>query len=287
MPRYCGKEWLDEDLGRIRDLLEREAQASRMRLSRLLCELFDWRAANGSLKEMSARVAMLAMHRDGLIELPPPRRARPGSYRLVPTPESDPQPLWRGSVSDLKALTIVPVGPGLPLRRWNEFVGRYHYLSYQMLPGAQMRYFILDGERLLGAMGFGAAAWKVAPRDRFIGWSSAERVRGLQRIVGQARFLILPWIRCRNLASKTLAMVARRLGEDWEARYGFRPALLETFVDTTRFHGTCYQAANWLKVGHTQGRGKLDRDHQFSQPVKSIWLKPLVQDFRRQLTGPS
>ena len=258
-----------------------------MRLSRLLCELFDWRAPNGKLKEMSARVAMLAMHRDGLVELPPPRRAQPARYRLVPTAECDPQPPWRGSVNDLEALELVPVQRGHPLRRWNELVGRYHYLGYQMLPGAQIRYFLLDGARLLGAMGFGAAAWKLAPRDRFIGWGPAERERGLHRIVGQSRFLIVPWIQCHNLASKALAMAARRLGEDWQARYGFRPALLETFVDTTRFRGTCYRAANWLEVGRTQGRGKLDRHHQVSQPVKSIYLKPLVRDFRARLKAPA
>lgn len=258
-----------------------------MRLSRLLCERFGWRAPNGKLKEMSARVAMLAMHRDGLIELPPPRRAPPTRYRLVPTAEGDPQPPWRGSVNELEALKLMPVARGRALRRWNELVGRYHYLGYQMLPGAQIRYLILDGARLLGAMGFGAAAWKLAPRDRFIGWGPTERERGLHRIVGQSRFLILPWIQCQNLASKALAMAAKRLGEDWQARYGFRPALLETFVDTTRFHGTCYRAANWLEVGRTQGRGKLDRHHQVSQPVKSIFLKPLARDFRAQLKAPA
>jgi hypothetical protein len=150
-----------------------------------------------------------------------------------------------------------------------------------------MRYFILDGERVLGAMGFGAAAWTVAPRDHFIGWTPPERERGLHRIVGQSRFLILPWIHCRNLASKSLSLVTQRLVGDWEQCYGFRPVLLETFVDTTRFHGTCYQASNWLPVGHTQGRGKLDRYATFGVPVKRIWLKPLAPDFRQRLKEPA
>lgn len=287
MPSYCGRAWTDEELGRIRGLLARESDASRLRLSRLLCEFFDWRAPNGKLKEMSARVAMLAMHRDGLIELPPPRRAPPQRYRLVPTAECDPQPPWRGAVGDLRALAIVPVEGQRMRRCWNEFVGRYHYLGYPMLAGAQLRYLIRDGARVLGAMGFGAAAWKLAPRDRFIGWTPAQRERGLHRIVGQSRFLILPWIQCQNLASKALALAVRRLGEDWQAHYGFRPALLETFVDTTRFRGTCYRAANWLEVGHTQGRGKLDRTHQFAQSVKRIYLKALARDFREQLKAPS
>lgn len=287
MHRYCGKAWSQEDIGKIRDLLRREAHACRARLSRLVCEIFDWRGANGKLKEMSCRVAMLKMHRAGLIELPPPRRERPSSYRAVATPEGDAQPDWTGSLSDLNNLKMELVQRGAPLRRWNELVGRHHYLGYTMLPGAQLRYFILDGERVLGAMGFGAAAWKVAPREQFIGWNPEERERGLHLIVGQSRFLILPWIHCQNLASKTLAMVAERLPDDWQARYGFRPVLLETFVDTTRFHGTCYKASNWINVGNTQGRGKLDTARNFREPVKSIWLKPLRADFRRCLKEPA
>ncbi len=286
MHRYCGKAWSDEDLGKIRDLLKREAHASRMLLSRLVCEMFEWRGPNGKLKEMSCRVAMLKMQRDGLIELPPPRWGRPVSYQIVMTPESDPQPEWSCCISDLRDLKVALVRRGPPLRHWNALVGRHHYLGYTMLPGAQMRYFIMEGERVLGAMGFGASAWKVAPRDNFIGWTPEERKVGLHLIVGQSRFLILPWIRCQNLASKSLAMVAERLPEDWEARYGFRPVLLETFVDTTRFRGTCYKASNWINVGNTQGRGKLDRYSEFREPVKSIWLKPLRADFRRWLKEP-
>jgi hypothetical protein len=285
--RYCGKEWSRDDIGKIRDLLTQETDASRMRLSRLVCEAFEWRGPNGKVKEMSCRVAMLKMQRDGLIDLPSPRRERPGSYRVVRTPDSDPEPDWACSLSDLADLKMVLVHRGPALRRWNEFVGRHHYLSYKMLPGAQMRYFIMDGERVLGAMGFGAAAWKVAPRDNFIGWTAQERERGLDRIVGQCRFLILPWVHCQNLASKSLAMVIRRLPGDWEECYGLRPVLLETFVDTTRFHGTCYKASNWLHVGNTKGRGKLDRYSAFSEPVKSIWLRPLSADFRQRLKEPT
>jgi len=280
MHRYCGKAWSDEDLDKIRDLLRREAHASRLRLSRLVCEIFDWRGANGKLKEMSCRVAMLKMQRNGLIELPPPRQKRPSGYRVVMTPDSDPQPDWVGTLGDFTDLKMVLVARGGPLRLWNALVSRHHYLGYTMLPGAQLRYFIMDGERVLGAMGFGAAAWKVAPRDNFIGWNPPERERGLHLIVGQSRFLILPWIHCQNLASKSLAMVAKRLPEDWKARYGFKPVLLETFVDTTRFHGTCYKASNWINVGNTQGRGKLDRYCEFRESVKSIWLKPLQAQFR-------
>lgn len=285
MHRYCGKHWTAEDINQIRELIESRRDASRARLSQLVCELFEWRRPNGKLKEMSCRVAMLRMERDGLLKLPAPRQGGPINYRIVESPDSDPQPEFNCLLGDLRALEIRQVERGTHLRRWNEFVGRHHYLGYKMLPGAQIRYFIMDGERVLGAMGFGAAAWKVAPRDNFIGWSHEERERGLHLIVGQSRFLILPWVRCQNLASKTLSLVSRRLPGDWESLYGFSPVLLESFVDTTKFHGTCYKASNWVNVGNTQGRGKLDRYSKFAKSVKSIWLRPLAPDFRRQLRG--
>jgi len=269
---------------RIRVLLAEEPGLSRQRLSQRVCELFEWRSANGKLKEMSCRVAMLKMHRAGLIELPPARCGRPREFQLHEAAPVAMLPVWSGSVEELTQLELVVV-KGVGLRRqWNELVARYHYLGYKMLPGAQLRYLIRDGERELGAMGFGAAAWKVAPRDQFIGWTPEQRERGLHLIVGQSRFLILPWIRCKNLASKALSLAAKRLPADWAQHYGFAPVCLESFVDTSRFRGTCYAAANWIEVGLTQGRGKLDRLNQYALPIKRIWLMPLRADFRRCLT---
>ena len=286
MHRYSGKFWSPEDIVQIREIVVSHPQANRADLSRLVCDIFNWRSLNGKIKQMSCRVAMLRMQRDGLIDLPAPTGHRPGTYKVTKNPESEVQPELLCSLSDLADLKLVLVPRGPQLKRWNEFVGRHHYLGYKMLPGAQLRYLILDGDRVLGAMGFGAAAWKVAPRDNFIGWCAEERERRLHLIVGQSRFLILPWVRCQNLASKTLAMATERLPSDWEACYGFRPALLETFVDTTKFRGTSYKASNWLNVGVTKGRGKLDRYNKWDQPVKSIWLRPLTADFRRHLRGP-
>ena len=159
-----------------------------------------------------------------------------------------------------------------------------HRALRSRVPGAQMRYFVRanNGEPL-AVLGFGAAAWKTAPRDEFIGWSPAVRQRNLALVVNNARFLILPWIRIGNLASHLLAQLQRRLPHDWERRYALRPVLLETFCESARFLGTCYQSANWLCVGHTQGRGKLDVHRQSSVPVKSVWLKPLHKNWRQIL----
>ena len=154
-----------------------------------------------------------------------------------------------------------------------------HYLGYKPLPGAQIRYLVHAGPHLLAALGFGAAAWKVAPRDRFIGWKPEDREKNLHIIVNNARFLILPWVTSRNLASRILAGVAKKLPADWQVRYGYRPLLLETFVEVERFTGACYRAANWLHLGQTQGRGKLDRYNLQRLPKKHIHVYPLHKKF--------
>ena len=163
-------------------------------------------------------------------------------------------------------------------------IGRYHYLGYVPLTGAQIRYFIEGNDQILGALGIGASAWKIAPRDLFIGWSHEQRQARLHLIVNNSRFLILPWVRVKYLASSVLSMLCRTLASDWQEIYGYRPVLLETFVERDRFRGTCYRAANWIHVGCTQGRGKLDVHTLRQKPVKEIFLFPLTKNFRIILT---
>ena len=232
---------------------------------------------------MSCRVAMLRMHREGLLQLPPPRNRKGGSSRIEHTFWSAPQPPLSRPVHELPGVHLEPVLSRPDSALWNEYIDRYHYLGHTPLPGAQLRYFARWEDRILALLGFGAPAWKTAPRDRFIGWRPSERERNLQLIVNNARFLILPWVQSKNLASKLLALASRQLPQDWQDRYAYRPVLLETFVDTQRFTGACYKAANWIHVGQTQGRGKLDRDHKADLPTKSIWLYPLSKFFRRAL----
>lgn len=288
MYRYRGKSWSEDDIARIRALIIQSPLAKRAELARLVCAAFDWWRPDGLPRLMACRDAMLRMHRDGLIALPPSQKPRPDQRRRsFASAASDPQPLTQVGLSDLVDLRVELVTRGRALALWNEFISRYHYLGYGVMPGAQLRYFILAGDRVLGAMGFGGAAWKVAPRDRFIGWTAAQRESHLHLIVNQTRFLILPWVRCQNLATKTLALVARRLPEDWERRYAYRPVLMETFVDVTKFRGTCYRAGNWTQVGLTQGRSRMDRYNAKDKPVKSIWLLALKRDFRTALTAPT
>jgi len=168
-------------------------------------------------------------------------------------------------------------------RLWNEAISRFHYLGFKRLPGAQMRYLVESKEGLLGALGFAASAWKVAARDRWIGWSEEQRKASLHLVVNNARFLILPWVKSRNLASWILSHCACSLPCHWEERYGYKPVLLETFVESPRFAGTCYRAANWTCLGETQGRGKLDRDHSASLPRKQVLVYALERGFRGAL----
>jgi hypothetical protein len=282
--RYCGRDFSESELALIRALIAEHPTRTRASLSRLVCQSLNWLKPDGGWKDMSCRVAMLRMHRDGLIQLPPPRRQRPKA-RLCNSADTDPQAPLQLPVHDLPTLQLRWVGERADSRLWNEFIHRYHYLGFQPLPGAQLRYWVHAGDRLVALLGFGAAAWQCAPRDRFIGWSHAQRQSRLHLVVNNARFLILPWVQSNNLASKILGLAARQLPEDWQHRYGYRPLLLETFVEKDRFTGACYRAANWLQVGQTQGRGKLGPAGKQSVPIKDVWLYVLEKRFRDGLAG--
>ena len=286
--RYCGRDFSADEIEQVRRLVASNPKQNRAQLSRLVCDELRWHRPDGRRKDMSCRVAMLRMQRDGLIVLPPPERGNGNGHRRPRlTAASAPREPITLSAQTLGSLRLQQVDTPQNSGLWNELIERYHYLGYQPLPGAQIRYLVFGGSHLLAALGFGAAAWKVAPRDRFIGWTAEQRKANLGQIVNNARFLILPWVTGRNLASRILAAAARRVVEDWACRYGHRPVLLETFVERDRFRGTCYRAANWIHVGQTQGRGKLDRHHRRRLPVKDIYLHPLRKGFRRKLLAPA
>jgi transposase len=281
--KYSGRAFTSEQVQQIRQLIAASPRASRAAISREVCRLLDWRKPDGGLKEMSCRVALLRMQRDGLLTLPAPRHGNRNGRRYARrTSAAEPQTVRELSLAALGEVRLEIV-TAAESQRWNEHIDRYHYLGYHPLPGAQLRYFAYAGEELLALFGYGASAWRLAPRDGWIGWNDSEREAGLPRVVGQARFLILPWIRCPNLATKLLSLSAARLPSDWDQRYGIRPLLLETFVDTSRFLGTCYRAANWIAVGQTRGRGKKDRHRLASLPTKQVYLYPLCRNCQDRL----
>ena len=283
--RYCGRGFSSAEIHCILQIIEAHPTATRARLSRLVCEQLDWRRDDGRLKDMSCRVAMLRMQDDRLLQLPPPRNGNNnGKPYLRRTLWAEPAaPLEAASPKQLGELHLEVVTGRHDSHLHNEFIDRYHYLGYQPLPGAQLRYFVRANQRIVALLCFGAAAWKTQPRDIFIGWTPQQRQQRLHLVTNNARFLILPWVRCQNLASAILGMAARRLPQDWNLHYGYSPVLLETFVELSRFRGTCYRAANWSLLGKTKGRGKLDVYNQALLPKKAIWVYPLVKNFRRVL----
>lgn len=281
--RYCGRDFTDREIAEIRRLIAEEPRRTRAELSRLTCRVLHWYKADGGLKDMSARVAMLRMQADGLISLPPPRCTTPVA-RLSITAQTDPGPPLCKPVHELTSLRLQRVQNRQDSRLWNEYIHRYHYLGYKPLPGAQLRYILFCEAQPLALLGFGAAAWQTAPRDRYIGWNHDQRQRNLPLIVNNARFLILPWIQSKNLASMLLARLAKVLPPHWQEVYGYCPVLLETFVERPRFEGTCYKAANWTYLGQTKGRGKLGRAGKQSVPIKDLWVYPLDRRFREVLT---
>jgi hypothetical protein len=281
---YCGREFSAQEIQAIRHLIEQQPGLRRAALSRKLCELFGWVQRNGQLKDMTCRVALLRMQADGLITLPASRMSRPRSRaHFPPTPATDAQTALVQPVHELAELTLRRPTDTTASRLWNEYIARYHYLGYTPLSGSQLRYNVFAGDRLVALLSFGASAWKLAARESFIGWHEPQRRCNLQLVVNNARFLILPWIQSKGLASKILALAARQLPHDWDQRYGYRPVLLETFVESARHRGTCYKAANWIHVGQTTGRGKKCPVHEAVIPVKDIWLYPLRKDFRATL----
>jgi hypothetical protein len=285
MTRYCGRDFSKQELVVIRQLISENPSASRAVLSRLTCQALDWYKIDGGLKQMSCRVAMLRMQDDGLIKLPAARHRYRPANNVQFTSATAPKPKINKPVHALPCVQLRIVRGRQQSRLWNEYVHRYHYLGYKPLPGAQLRYFVLSENNIIALLGFGASAWQCAPRDKYIGWSHDQRKKKLQYIVNNARFLILPWVKCKNLASKLLSLTSHRLSRDWQGHYGYQPVLLETFVERDRFAGTCYKAANWVLVGQTKGRGKLGPAKKISVPIKDLWLYPLEPNFRHILTS--
>jgi hypothetical protein len=272
--RYSGRHFTEQEVQWIRDLIKSSKGINRARISTRFCEHVGWRKPNGTVKDMSCRVALLKMHREGIITLPPTQRPfNRASKHTQRSLFTQPKAAIEKKAGDFKLCCEIATGGVVKL--WNEFIDRYHYLGYTSLAGAQIRYFVKEHDEILALLSFSAAAWKTAPRDRFIGWDASQRKRNLPLLVNNSRFLVLPWVRSKNLASRILALVCSRLPDDWQQRYGYRPVLAETFVDQERFAGTCYKAANWVCVGQTKGRGKTDRHNACDQPVKTIWLYPL------------
>ncbi len=276
-----GRFLTEAEVNQIRILLCENPIWNRSRLSRELCEIWNWRRPDGQLKDMACRELLRKLESRLLIKLPPRQRPCPRRPPVIEIVEVDKSHV-ACNFSDLKPVKIIDARISAEYEKaFNYLLKEYHYLSYGRPVGQNMKYLILGhNDRILGCLLFGAAAWKTVDRDQWIGWSVAIREKNLGMICNNSRFLILPWLDVYNLASYALGACLRRLSKDWNHRYGTDIVLVETFVDTTRYLGTCYKAANWQKIGKTKGRSRQDRDRKLKVPIKDIWVFPLKYNFR-------
>jgi hypothetical protein len=290
--RVQGRDLTEADLAGIRQLRQEHPQWSRFQLSVFLAESWQWRNGAGRLKDMAARTLLLKLQARGLIDLPPPLRGngrRPAQAPAANALELEfngPETIT-DALPSLRPLRLNLVETREQRRQVHQWLERYHYRGYSGAVGENIQYLISDVRgRELAVMVFGAAAWKVAVRDQFIGWSDRQRAQRLGYLANQQRFLILPWVQVLHLASHSLAWATRRLSRDWQNRYGHPIWLVETFVERERFAATSYQAAGWIQVGQTTGRTRQDRQRTIQTPIKSVWVQPLHPHFRTQLTAP-
>lgn len=286
---FCGRRFAVEELALIGDVVSRFGALSRTELANTVCELLEWKRPTGRLKSWECLDLLEALESQGLLQLPAKRARRPrGTRTRVPVTErGEPGAMVSGRVEEFAPVTLAPVRRPAQRELFRELIGRYHYLGHAMPFGAHVRYLVSVARpqpTVVGCVQFSSAAWRMAARDRWIGWAEGTRRENLQHVVNQSRFLIVPWVRVKNLASTILSLSVRRLRQDWREQYAVEPWLAETLVDAARYGGVCYRAANWTLVGTTSGRGRMDREHQRhgAQP-KSVWVCPLVSDARARL----
>lgn len=285
---FCGRPLSADELALIQGITKDFGGLRRTEIANTVCELLQMFRPTGKLKTVECRAFLETLEAGGLLILPPRRPQRCGERKPPPvTPLGMFGAPLEGALKEFQPLQLEPVRSQADQDLWREWMQRYHYLGYRIPFGAHLRYFVqvLAPQPVrVGALQFSSPAWRMAAREQWIGWSDQERRRNLQQVVSNSRFLILPWVRIRNLASSTLALAARRLPDDWQESYRIRPLLLETLVDPALFAGTCYRAANWVEVGRTTGRGRQDRDHQrHDASPKTIFLFPLASDARSRL----
>jgi len=282
---YQGIKIDQRDIDFIIQLIRDNLNDSRRQLSYKLCRAWNWVQPNGQLRDMFCRSFMLALQRKGFITLPERTRTPPNPLAVRQKPqliEIDQSPI-RACIRDLKPLEIRQVRRTSFEKLYNSLLSQHHYLGYCHPIGEHLKYMLFSHQRPIACMGWSSAVRHLATRDRFIGWTAEVRKKNLHLIAYNTRYLILPWVEVKNLASHLLAVIAKRLSADWQGIYNHPVYLLETFVNTERFAGTTYRAANWVYLGVTTGRGKNDQTNKANRPLKAVWCYPLCRNFRQVL----
>lgn len=287
-PLFCGKKVSKKEQQLILDTIDRYPGLARTELASTLCELLHWVRPNGKLKTVECRQFLESLHQQGILKLPDKRpRGTRGKTQIKLTNATEEDQSLQGPLKDYGPITLHRVQSKHDRTHWKELIERYHYLGYRVPFGAHLRYFIHATQpktTILGCLQFSSPAWRMAARDQWVGWSDSIRGDNLQRIINNSRFLILPSVKIKNLASHALSLAARQVVEDWQTSYHIQPLLIETLVDQEKFSGGCYRAANWLEVGVTSGRGRQDSQHKrHNFAPKRIFLYPLQKNTREQL----
>ncbi len=286
---FSGRRFTRKQLAHVQQTVEQFPNLTRTELAHTRCEHLSWKTPNGKNKVESCLTLLEKPEAQGVISLPA-RQVRQAPQRRVPLLEKDtPETPTEAALDTLMPVRLEAVGSSGPDReRWKAYLQTFHYLGYRQPVGPHRGYFIVSEPRQqrLGCLLFSAsAAWALAPRDRWIGWDLQHRTKLLHLVLSNDRFLIFPWVHVPHLASHALSLATRQIAEDWVQSFGYRPVLIETFVDPTDFAGTCYRAANWQFLGLTQGRGRLAPDHQSRISKKEIFVYPLQSDWQQHLTG--
>jgi hypothetical protein len=288
---YRGRPISESDIAIIRQIISIHPDRSRRFISQEVCRIWSWRQTNGTLKEMVCRSLLLLLESKGLIKLPPRKSNPPNplANRKKPLRITVDETAVECPLNELCPINLKQVRRTAQEKLFNSLISEYHYLGYTQPVGEHLKYIAFSNDCPIACLAWSSAPWYIGARDRFIGWSSQTRQNNLHLIINNMRFLVLPWVRVSHLASHLLALSRRRVSRDWQHVYNHPVFLLETFVDTERFQGTCYKADNWTYVGKTTGRGKLSKSNKPTLSKKAVYLYPLTKDFRDRLNtqGPT
>ena len=283
---FSGRTFCPEDIELIRWAVKTYPTLSRNELASTICEFLNWTTPAGRVKLQQCTAFLEQLESEGIIQLPPKPARKPSIAKPVKVAKIDfDTSEITGDIKDIEPIHLVIARPGEDLGRWRCYVDQYHMLGFRRTFGSRLHYFIKSGETELGCMQFSASSWALAGRDKWIGWQVHDKQQRLHLIINNSRYLIFPWVRVKNLASKALSLAAKQIQSDWLREFCYAPVLLETFVDREHFEGTCYKAANWLYLGQTKGRGRNSNSHNPNRSRKDIYVYPLQKNFRACLKG--
>ena len=285
---FSGRRFTRKQLAQVQETVHMFQNLSRKELSLTICEHLNWKTPNGQLKVNSCLTLLDKLEAYNIVKLPPKRKSKK-PVRHIPAFKDKPDTTpVNGTLDSIGHIALQPIKTKEDRELWKAYLQTYHYLGYKHPFGSHLGYFVVSEKKQqkLGCLLFSAsAAWALAPRDELIGWEKKHKQKTLNHIISNNRFIIFPWVNVPNLASQALSLATKRIQNDWLKSFGYKPVLIETFVDTTKYHGTCYQASNWQYIGKTKGRSRFDKKHDRKGTIKDIYIYPLESGWQNVLTN--